>query len=220
MVVRGLQEAHPDAEGIAALFGQGLIRRRVHRKRSVPRLGRGAWCGRAGSGRIAPAGARGFRGDGRPGVSQSAAGGGSAPRHLGAGLGGTYTPREYPPAIATTTTTATTTATAMAMAMATAPAHVKANAAANANAPPRTRTRSRMEPQWPHRAPGRDSQASAHVKANALTRRTPPRTRTRSRAPPHTPGGIVPSARAIAMGPPPDSQCGDGYDRIQGHRLL
>ncbi len=89
MVVRGLQEAHPDAEGIAALFGQGLIRRRVHRKRSVPRLGRGAWCGRAGSGRIAPAGARGFRGDGRPGVSQSAAGGGSAPRHLGAGLGGT-----------------------------------------------------------------------------------------------------------------------------------
>jgi predicted nucleic acid-binding protein len=44
-VVRGLQEAHPDAEAIAAVFSQGLIRRRVRRKRSVPRLGLGLGAG-------------------------------------------------------------------------------------------------------------------------------------------------------------------------------
>jgi predicted nucleic acid-binding protein len=44
-VVRGLQEAHPDAEAIAALFGRALIRRRVRRKRTSPRLGRGLGAG-------------------------------------------------------------------------------------------------------------------------------------------------------------------------------
>ncbi len=44
-VVRGLQEAHPDAEVIAALFGQGLTRRRVRRKRAALRLGRGIGAG-------------------------------------------------------------------------------------------------------------------------------------------------------------------------------
>jgi hypothetical protein len=44
-VVRGLQEGHPDAEAIAALFGRGLIPRRARRKRSVPWLGRGLCAG-------------------------------------------------------------------------------------------------------------------------------------------------------------------------------
>jgi predicted nucleic acid-binding protein len=43
-VVRGTEEAHPDAEEIAALFGRGLIRWRV-RKRKTLRLGRGLGAG-------------------------------------------------------------------------------------------------------------------------------------------------------------------------------